>query len=195
MSRKLLPALATLALVAACATNPWTVDSFEAPEANVAGKRSFVWKDGEVGAPLIKQPQVATDTQARMRAIITDELRRRGYVEVPEAAGADMRVSFQVTGARRFVANDAQRIGAPSPDEVLTPGNVPPLPASELPPEKSIREGTVIVFAEDPASGRLMWRGLVNAEIRVSSLDKTVDQVLDMGRHIVQEFPARRAAP
>jgi len=197
MMHKSAPAFAALALalVAACGGNPWVVDSYQAPEADVAARRSFAWRAGEVGAPLIKRPQAAADAQARMRAVIAQELLQKGYVEAANPAAADMTVSFQVTGARRFVENDQRRIGAPSPNEVLTPGGVPPPPASELPREKSVRDGTVVVFAEDPASGRLMWRGLVNAEIRVSSLDKTVDQVVDMARHIAQGFPARRAAP
>jgi hypothetical protein len=197
MMQKLLPACAALVLVlvTACGANPWIVDSYQAPGADVAGRRSFTWKAGEVGAPLIKQPQVAADTEARMRAAVTRELQQKGYVETAAATGADMIVSFQLTGTRRFVASDERRIGAPSPDELLTPGNVPPPPASELPREKSIREGTLVVFAEDPASGRLLWRGLVNAEIRVSSIERTVDQVIDMGRHIVQGFPARHTTP
>mgnify|MGYP001392183540 CR=1 FL=1 len=195
MRTKLLPAFAALVLFAACGGNPWVVDSFEAPEANVAGRHSFVWRTGEVGAPLVKQPQTAADAQAQMRALIVDELLRKGYVETVDAAAADMVVSFQVTGARRFVPSDDRRIGAPSPNSVLTPGGVPPLPASELPRERSVREGTVVIFAEDPASGRIIWRGLVNAEIRVSSVDKAVRQMMDMGRHIVQGFPARRATP
>lgn len=195
MIHRLVPALVALVLVAACGANPWAVDSYQAPEADVAGKRTFVWRAGDIGAPLIKQPQVAADAEARMRTAITEELVRKGYVETTDAAGADMTVSFQVSGARRFVPSDGQRVGAPSPNEVLTPGGMPPRPASELPREKSVREGTVVVFAEDPASGRLMWRGLVNAEIRVSSIDRTVNQVIDMGRHITQGFPARRTTP
>ena len=195
MIQRLLPAFVALVLLAGCGANPWAVDSYEAPEADVAGKRTFVWRTGDVGAPLIKDPQVAADVETRMRAAITAELAHKGYVETTDAAGADMTVSFQVSGARRFVPSDGRRIGAPSPNEVLTPGNVPPRPASEPPREKSVREGTVVVFAEDPASGRLMWRGLVNAEIRVSSIDRTVNQVIDMGRHITQGFPARRTAP
>jgi hypothetical protein len=192
MIRSPLPALAALALLAACAVNPWTVDSFEAPEADVAGKRTFVWRDGEVGAPLIKRPAVAADTQARLRAAITHELTAKGYVETTDAAAADMVVSFQVSGSRRFEPSDQRRIGAPSPNEVLTPGNVRPPPASEVPREVSVRQGTVMVFAETPGSGQLMWRGLVSAEIRTSSLERTVDKVIDAGRHIAQGFPARR---
>ena len=192
MIRSPLPALAALALLTACAVNPWTVDYFEAPEADVAGKRTFVWRDGEVGAPLIKRPAVAADTQARLREAITHELTLKGYVETTDAAAADMVVSFQVSGSRRFEQADQQRIGAPSPNEVLTPGNVRPPPASEVPREVSVRQGNVMVFAEHPGSGQLMWRGLVSAEIRTSSLERTVDKVIDAGRHIAQGFPARR---
>ena len=53
----------------------------------------------------------------------------------------------------------------------------------------------LIVFAEDPASSRVLWRGRVDAEIRVSSRDRTIEQMLDMARHIAGEFPARRAGP
>jgi hypothetical protein len=193
MIRSPLPALAALVLLAACAVNPWTVDVFEAPEADVAGKRTFVWRNGEVGAPLIKRPAVAADAQARLREAITHELTLKGYVETTDAAAADMVVSFQVSGSRRFEPSDQRRIGAPSPNEVLTPGNVRPPPASEVPREVSVREGNVMVFAEHPGSGQLMWRGLVSAEIRTSSLERTVDKVIDAGRHITQGFPARRA--
>jgi len=192
MIRSPVPTLVALALLAACASNPWTVDIFEAPEANVAGRKSFVWRDGEVGAPLIKRPAVAADTRARLRAAITHELTLKGYVETTDAAAADMVVSFQVSGSRRFESADQRRIGAPSPNEVLTPGNVRPPPASEVPREVSVRQGNVMVFAEHPGSGQLIWRGVVSAEIRTSSLERTVDKVIDAGRHIAQGFPARR---
>lgn len=193
MMQKLLPAFATAVLVAACATSPWAVESFAAPEADVAGKHSFVWRAGEVGAPLVKQPHVAADVETRMRAAITQELLRKGYVETTDASGADMVVSFQVTGARRFVKSDERRVGAPSPNDVLTPGSMPRPPASEPPRERSVRDGIVVVFAENPGSGSLLWRGLVSAEIRASSIDRTVNQVIDMARHITQQFPARHA--
>lgn len=197
MTQKFATALAALALalVAACGGNRWAVDSYQAPEADVAGLRTFAWRTGEIGAPLVKRPQVAADVQARIRAVVTQELLAKGYVETSDAATADMTVSFQVSGERRAVEPEQTRFGAPSPNQVLTPGNVPPRPASELPRETLVRDGAVVVFAEHPASGRLMWRGLVSAELRTSSLDRAVDQVVDIARHIARGFPARRAAP
>jgi hypothetical protein len=194
MMQKFAPALAALAFVAGCG-NPWVIDSFEAPEADVAGRNTFAWRTGEVGAPLVRRPQLAADVQARIRAVVTHELLQKGYVEATDAASADMVVSFQAAGERRAVESDEPRFGAPSPNQVLTPGSVPPRPASELPPETLVRNGSVVVFAEDPASGRLIWRGLVSAELRTSSLDGAIDKIVDMARHVAQGFPARRAAP
>ena len=187
--------LATLALVVtACAVNPWAVDSFEAPDARVADKRSFLYRPGEVAAPLVPQRAVAADLEARMRAVIAEELRLRGFVEAADPAGADLVVSYQVSGTSRFVESDQRRIGAPSPNEVLTPGNVRPPAASELPPERIVRDITVVVFANEPATSSLAWRGMVSVETRTSSTENLVRQVVDMARHITQQFPARSAA-
>jgi hypothetical protein len=196
MIRKHSPVLAALALAAACTANPWKVDSFEAPEANLAARRSFTWRAGDLAAPVLRRPEVKTEAETRIRAAITDELARKGYAEAPDAAGADMVVTYQIAGSRRYVESDSsKRVGAPSPNEVLTPGGMPMPAASEVPREKSVREGTVVVFAEDPASGRLVWRGLVTTETGASSSDATIRHVVDIARHIAQQFPARRAAP
>ena len=188
-------AIAAVAFLAACTTTQWTVDKYQAPEADVAAKATFAWRAGEVGAPLIRRPEVSADAERRVRDAVTAELRRKGYVEVSESAGPDMLVSFQVTGARKFVESERPRFGAPSPNQVLTPGNVPRPPASELPGETSVRTGTVVVFADDAASDRLLWRGSLDLETRASSLETVVRQVVEISRRIAQEFPARNAKP
>jgi hypothetical protein len=180
-------------LLAACAGNPWTVERFEAPEADVAGKKTFLYKPGEVAAQLARQPEIAARTEAQVRQVIVGELQRKGYVEASGPTGADMVVTYQASGVRRFVESDQQRIGAPSPNQVLTPGAMPRRPASELPPERSVRDVSMVVFVEDPATGTLIWRGLVSAELRTDSLEGVVRQATDMTRHIMQQFPARRA--
>jgi hypothetical protein len=144
---------------------------------------------------LAKQPANEASIESHIRAVVTEELTKRGYVEVPTAGGADMIVSFQVAGSRKFVTADDRRIGAPSPNEVLMPGNVPPPPASEPAREQLVREGNVVVFAEDPSSGRLIWRGLVSVESRTSSAEGAIRQIVDIARQIAVQFPAHRAAP
>jgi hypothetical protein len=187
-------AVATLALAAGC-VSPWTVDHFEAPEGNVAGRSSFAWTGGEVFTPLAQEPGMPAEIESRVRAAVTGELLRKGYLESPDRASADMLVSFQIAGSRQTVVADERRVGAPSPNQVLTPGGMPQPAASELPRVQTIREGTVIVFVADPASGRLVWRGSVAAEGRTSSNEATLRQITDIASQIAREFPAHRSAP
>ena len=184
-------AVALLATAGAC-TIPMKVDRFEAPEGNVAGRSSFAWKGGEAVTPLAQEPGMQAEIDSRVRAAVTGELLHKGYVESPDPARADMFVSFQIAGARHTVLSDERRVGAPSPNQVLTPGGMPQPPASELPRVQTMREGTVIVFVEDPASGRLVWRGSVSAEGRVSSNEATLRQIAAVAREIAREFPARK---
>jgi len=186
--------VALLALAAGCASS-WPVDRFEAPEADVAGRGSFAWQGGEIGTAIAQDPGELASVETQLRAAVTGELVRKGYVEAADPARADMRVSYQVAGSQRFVLADDRRIGAPSPNEVLTPGGMPLPPASELPREQSVREGTVVVFVQDPAADRLIWRGLVSVESRVASREAAVRQVVEIARHIAQQFPARRGGP
>lgn len=187
-------ASAGMAMAVGCATQ-WTVDSFSAPEADLPGKATFAWQSDATSTPTITQPEVAAAMEARVRGAVTSEFVRRGYTEVADPQRADMLVSFQMAGTRRFVVSDERRIGAPSPGDVLTASGQPPPPASNIPGEKSVREGSVIVFVEDPATGRVVWRGLVAVETRLTSNEAGIRLAGDIARRIASEFPARRATP
>jgi hypothetical protein len=187
-----LAVLACLGLVAACATT-WDVDRFEADDAKLAARRSFAWQGTEVSTPTVVLPGMERDIAAQVRQAVVTEFAAKGYAEVADAATADMLVSCQVAGSQRFETSKDRRIGAPSPTQVLTPGNAPLPPASLPPREVSIREGSVIVFVAEPASGRLIWRGLVAEETRVSSDEAGIRLVAEMARQIAREFPARAA--
>ena len=120
---------------------------------------------------------------------MTTELTRKGYTEVSTATGADMVVSFQVAGSQRFVVADERRIGAPSATTVLSPGAIQPPPASAVPREMRVRDGSVLVFIEDGASGRLIWRGSVTAETRSGSTEQLVRMISQMAREIAIAVP------
>ncbi len=193
-ARHVLAALATTAvLLAGCATPTTPVDRFEAPGADVAGLHAFVWKGCDIAAPATAQdPALVERTQQGVRAAVTGELVRKGYVEVADAASADMLVSCQMVGQRRYVLSDERRIGAPSPNEIMTPGGRAPPPASAVPREQTIREGSVLVFADDARTGQLLWRGLAEVEMRVANNAAAMDRVVTMSRDIAATFPARR---
>jgi hypothetical protein len=184
-----LPAL-VLAALAGCAS-PWSVDSFEAPDAGLAARGAYFIKGGDLGTPISVEPGVMQRLDEALRATLRDEFGRKGYTEAPDAATAQLVVSYQVAGTRKFVMTDDRRVGAPSPNSVLSPSAAQPPPLSSVPREQTVREGTVIVFVDDPASGHLLWRGMISAETRTGSSDETIRTVTDMARHIAQEIPAR----
>jgi hypothetical protein len=70
-----------------------------------------------------------------------------------------------------------------------------PPAASELPPERRVTDGSVIVFVDEPGTGRLMWRGVVTEETRSSTNDAAVRTASEMARAIVATFPQRAVTP
>jgi hypothetical protein len=195
MFLKHVPVVAALALLAGCATSPWDVDAFEAPGADMAGRTSFFFMPGDISAPLVTRTEMGQQLQAQVRAAIVEELQRKGYVEASDAASASVVVTFMAAGTRKFVESNQRRIGAPSPNEVLMSGGIPPRPASELPPEKSVRTVTLVVYVDDPVKQSLVWRGLVETELRSSSKEMMIRQVAGIARRITQQVPARRTTP
>jgi hypothetical protein len=185
--------VATLALLAGCATH-WDVDSFEAPEGNVAALKTFYWKGGEFSTPGRIDPVLVESGTTAVRNAVTAELNRKGFAEVSTATGADMLVSFQVAGSQRFVLSDERRIGAPSATTVLSPSAIQPPPASAVPREMRVRDGSVLVFIEDGASGQLIWRGSVTAETRSGSTEQAVRLITQMAHEIAVAVPARAGA-
>jgi hypothetical protein len=190
MQARSLTAAALLILVAACATT-WTVDKYEAPEAGLANRRTYAWKGGEIGLPNDVDPALLARADQAVRVAVENELARKGYTPA-EAGSADMLVSYQVAGQRRFVISDDRPVGASAATEAMTPGSSPaPPPSSQLPREQTVRDGTVIVFIDDPATKRLIWRGLINAETRVATNEGAIEQAASMARQIASELPPR----
>jgi hypothetical protein len=191
MQARSLTAAALLVLAAACATT-WTVDKYEAPEADLANRRTYAWKGGEIGLPNDVDPALLARADQAVRVAVENELARKGYTPA-EAGSADMLVSYQVAGQRRFVISNDRPVGASAATEAMTPGRSPAPPSSsqQLPREQTVRDGTVIVFIDDPATKRLIWRGLINAETRVATNEGAIEQAAGMARQIASELPPR----
>ena len=112
------------ASLAACAVH-LDVETYAVPGAEVAGRETFYWKGGDVHAAAQLDPATVASAREQVRRVVVEELVRKGYREVPSQAGADLVASFQVSGMRRFVLEDTTRVGAPSPNTVLSPGITP----------------------------------------------------------------------
>lgn len=182
-------------LLGGCAVEPWAVDSFEAPEGGLAARSAYFLKGGEIGSATTVEPGFEQKLHADVQSALRGELARKGYVEAPDRASAQFIVSYQVTGTRKVVQSDDRRIGAPSPNSVLSPSAAQPPPLSEAPRDQVVRAVTVIVFADDPASDRLLWRGLVDTQMRVGSPEEGLRIIADMSRGIAAQFPARAGQP
>jgi hypothetical protein len=180
--------------LAGCAVH-WDVDSYAAPEGNVAGRQTYFWKGGDYAAAQQIDPTLVQYADAQVRAAVTEELRRKGYTEATAANSADLVVSYQVSGIRRFVSEDTTRVGAPSPNTVLSPSEMQPPPASSVPREVTVRDGSVVLFLDDVKLGKLAWRGEVSTEVRAGSSEQTARIIAQMAREIVKAVPARAGAP
>ena len=176
-----------------CAVH-WDVDSYAAPEGNVASRQTYYWKGGDYATAQQIDPAFAEYADAQVRSAVTAELQRKGYTEKPAAEGADLVVSYQVSGMRRFVSEDLTRVGAPSPNTVLSPSEIQPPPASTVPREVTVRDGSVVLFLDDAQLGKLIWRGEVSGEARAGSSEQTARIIAQMAREIAKAVPARAGA-
>lgn len=183
----LLAALAGLGT--GCAAH-WDVESYQFPGADVASHETFFWRGGDFSTAAMPSAERAAATEALVRAAVVAELAHRGFREVPDAKGAGLVVSYQVSGVSRSELEQRPRVGAPSANTVLRPSEIQPPPASTVPREINIREGSVIMFLDDGATGRLLWRGEVAGETRAASPEHLSRLIAQMMVEIAKEVPA-----
>ncbi len=187
------PWVALAATLIGCST-PWTVDTYEVPRADVAGLRTFAWLGGEYAASRDVTPKLESTLDRQLRETLTNELTAKGYTRVSDAESADMHVHAQISGLRRYVISDESRVGAPTANAALTPGEGDVGQPSMTPTEQVFNETSVIVFVDQAETGRLMWRGSVTSEERLTSREATMKKLNEMARAIAQQFPARRVS-
>jgi hypothetical protein len=168
------------------------VESYQFPGGNVASHETFFWRGGDFATAAMPSAETATATEALVRKDVVDELTRRGYRELPDAKGAGFVVSYQVSAIARSVVEERPRVGAPS-NTVLRPSEIQPPPASAAPREMNIREGAVVMYVDDGATGRLLWRGEVSGETRAASPEHLSRLIAQMMLEIAKEVPARAA--
>lgn len=184
---------ALVGVTAGCAFH-WDVDVYQSPDASVATRQAYFWKGGDFATAAMPGPAAAAATEASVRSQVVAELARKGYRETSDARAADFVVSYQVSAMRRYVVAETPRIGAPSPNTVLSPSEIQPPPASEVPREVAVREGEVIMFVDDGATGRLLWRGEIAGETRAGSPEQLSRIITQMMVEIAKALPARAGA-
>ena len=178
-----------MVLLAGCAASTWDIDKYAAAGTNVATLGTFAWGGGELGSAAAIDPSVVQAADRRIRETIVADLQKKGYTLAADPATAQMVVSYQVVGSRVYVTSNEPRFNAPSPDAVLS-ASAPPMPAaSELPPERRVTEGSVVVFFDEPASKKLLWRGSITAETRSANSTQAIETASKMASDILKSFP------
>lgn len=176
------------ALAAGCAM--WSdVETFKAPDGNLTARQGFYWKGGDFATAAQLDPAAIALAETQVRDAVVAELTRRGYVQKSQAEGAQLAVGFQVSGVRRFETLEAPRVGAPSPNQVLTPGQIRPPPASTVAREVTVREGSVVLTITDAESHKLVWRGETSTETRARNSEQAARTVAQMARQIATQVP------
>jgi hypothetical protein len=178
-----------LAALAAGCTMYSGVETFKKPDGDLTARQGFYWKGGDFATAAQLDPGAITLAETQVRNAVVAELTRRGYVEKPQSAGAELAVAFQVSGVRRFETLETPRVGAPSPNQVLTPGQIRPPPASTVPREITVREGSVVLTITDAASNELLWRGETSTETRARNYEQAARTIAQMARQIAMQVP------
>jgi len=178
-----------LALLAACAGNPWTVDRFEAPEADVAGRTTFLYKPGEV-EPAGTATRTCARTEAQVREVIVGDCSaratsRRAARLAPTWSSPTRHPACAASWNRP--AAHRRTFAEPGADAWLDARR----PASDCHREVRSR-------VSDSGSSR---SGHGHADLARAGKRRAAHRFAggrgapghDMTRHIMQQFPARRA--
>jgi hypothetical protein len=174
-------ALAVLALLAAgCTTPPAEPVSMRDPAVSFASFRTFGWTP----APAATDAPVKLLDQ-NIRASITAELTRRGYVAAAE--NPDLRIAYETASANK-VKNNPVRIGIGMGS---WGGNVGGSVNVGSPSVKNYQEGSLVIHAIDAARNAEVWQGSVSGQLGTGSLEPAaISQAVGKA---MKEFPARPA--
>lgn len=182
--RRALASLLTAVMLAGCAAEP-AVRTEAAPGQSVATRATFAWAESAISWPDRKPAAVDAELQALVRDAVVAQLVERGYAE--NAGTPEFVVSFHVT-VRDLPEHEfctlRTRVLPDDPGREVEVCRVPGTRTSRV-----YREGTLIVFVVDRASGVLLWQGV--AEDTARSVAEARDVIRGAVERMFSDFPAR----
>ncbi|HSN70729.1 MAG TPA: DUF4136 domain-containing protein [Steroidobacteraceae bacterium] len=174
----------------ACGTGGARIETTEIPGGDLAARETFAWQ----GPRLVAQGVEASEQQVQqfdssIQAGVVDALEAKGFRQAPVGT-ADFLVTYQFVVSGRSVETRRNptppsvsgSVGAGDPLDIMR--------QSQVAEEQVMRtEGSLIIFATDRETGRILWRGV--ADQAVVSVGRAVREIPRVVREMMQEFPAR----
>jgi hypothetical protein len=177
-----------MAGLAACVSGGAKVETMEIEGANLAARDSYAWQ----GPRLVAQGVEASEQQVRqfdasVESGVVRALEEKGYRQAsPETA--DFLVTYQFVVGGRTVETRRD----PTPPSVsgsVGPGDPLDIVRDAQATETTMTatEGSLLIFATDRESGRILWRGV--ADRTVVSAGQAVREIPRVVRKMMDEFP------
>jgi len=177
---RVLVVLSLALLVAGCATPPPEPVSMRDPAVNFAAFKTYGWSPA---AATSDQPLRLLDQN--IRAAISAELQRRGYVESAEQP--NLRIAYETASAQKVKSNPV-RIGVGIGS---WGGNAGGSVSMGSPSVQSYQEGSLVIHAVDAARNTEVWQGSVAGQMNKGSVEPAaINQAV---ARAMKDFPVRPA--
>ena len=182
-SGQALALLLTVTGLAGCASSaPPVPESMRDPQANFSSYKTFGWQ-----ASLAEPDDAPLKLlDSHLRAAITAEMQKRGYVEAPAGTTPDLGMAYETARSDK-IENNPVRIGIGVGG--WGGGNVGGSVGVSSPSVRSFTEGTLVVHAVDTARNAEVWQGRVSGKITKGSVEPAA--IAQAVAAAMSDFPAR----
>ncbi len=178
--------LGLMALSGGCASTPPQSETMRDPQADFSTYKTFALMS-DTSANGSGQPVSVIENY--IRTAISNEMKGKGYTEAAADTTPDLRVDYEMASAEKL-KNNPFRIGI---GVGSYGGNAGGSVGASSPSVKSVKEGTLVVHAIDPARNAEVWRGRASRELGKESMEPA--QVQGVVNELMRDLPARVNPP
>ena len=151
-----------------------------------AALKRFTWMAPQ--QKLVVDPLVDNDLMGnRIRQSVITELKARGYVQAGEGEGADFFITYHVTAEDKISATTFHGSYGYYPCWQGCGGLTPGFDADVI--VQQYKQGTFMLDVIDPASEKLMWRGIAEKRLTSGTPGERDEAVRAIVSAILSRFP------
>ena len=179
--------LAAAILAVGCTSAPPQPTSMRDPQANFAALKTFGW-DPAQDSQTTGQPLSLVDSD--IRAAITSELKRKGYVEAAAGTTPDMVLRYE-TGKAEITKGSPFSIGV-GVGSYGSSGGVGV--GTSTSGTRNVTEGMLVLSVVDPARKAEVWNGRVSRELGKNGTPNAA-LIHSAVADLLRDFPAQGSPP